>query len=107
MKTRAAVAWKSGAPLTIETVDLAGPKAGEVLVEVKGLMPDSTTRFSIDGKPIFHGCGRTHAAIQCAAKSSALLRSPVFSRTPGNGSSAKRRVISLMIEVVSYGVLST
>ena len=31
MKTKAAVAWKSGAPLTIETVDLQGPKFGEVL----------------------------------------------------------------------------
>ena len=35
MKTRAAVAWKPGAPLTIESVDLEGPKAGEVLVEVR------------------------------------------------------------------------
>src|SRR5690349_5457499 len=35
MKTQAAVAWKAGAPLTIETVDLGGPRAGEVLVEVK------------------------------------------------------------------------
>jgi hypothetical protein len=35
MKTKAAVAWKSGAPLTIETVDLEGPKFGEVLVEIK------------------------------------------------------------------------
>ena len=35
MKTRAAIAWKANAPLTTETVDLAGPKAGEVLVEVK------------------------------------------------------------------------
>ena len=26
MKTQAAVAWKAGAPLTIETVDLQGPK---------------------------------------------------------------------------------
>ena len=32
MKTRAAVAWKAGEPLTIEAVDLAGPKLGEVLV---------------------------------------------------------------------------
>ena len=32
MQTRAAVAWKAGAPLTIETVDLEGPRAGEVLV---------------------------------------------------------------------------
>jgi S-(hydroxymethyl)glutathione dehydrogenase/alcohol dehydrogenase len=35
MKTRAAVAWGPGKPLTIEEVDLAGPRAGEVLVEVK------------------------------------------------------------------------
>ena len=35
MQTKAAVAWKSGQPLTIETVDLAGPRAGEVLVEIK------------------------------------------------------------------------
>jgi len=35
MKTKAAVAWKSGEPLTIETVDLEGPKFGEVLVEIK------------------------------------------------------------------------
>jgi len=31
MKTRAAVAWQAGQPLTIETVDLEGPRAGEVL----------------------------------------------------------------------------
>ncbi|MBP0633757.1 S-(hydroxymethyl)glutathione dehydrogenase, partial [Cupriavidus sp. AcVe19-1a] len=35
MKTRAAVAWGAGKPLTIEDVDLDGPRAGEVLVEVK------------------------------------------------------------------------
>lgn len=137
MKTKAAVAWSANAPLTIEEVDLQGPKAGEVLVEVKatgichtdyytlsgadsegifpsilghegagvvvdvgpdvktlkkgdhviplytpecrtckfclsrktnlcqsiratqgkGLMPDATSRFSIDGKPIFHYMG--------------------------------------------------
>jgi S-(hydroxymethyl)glutathione dehydrogenase/alcohol dehydrogenase len=137
MKTKAAVAWKAGAPLTIEEVDLAGPRAGEVLVEIKatgichtdyytlsgadpegifpailghegaglvlevgagvtsvqkddhvialytpecrqckfclsrktnlcqairstqgrGLMPDGTSRFSLDGKPIFHYMG--------------------------------------------------
>ena len=36
MKTRAAVAWKAGAPLDIETIDIDGPRAGEVLVEIKG-----------------------------------------------------------------------
>ena len=35
METRAAVAHEAGKPLTIETVTLAGPKAGEVLVEIK------------------------------------------------------------------------
>ena len=29
MKTRAAVAWKAGQPLTVEQVDLEGPRAGE------------------------------------------------------------------------------
>lgn len=37
----------------------------------------------------------------------AFVRSPAFARTPGSGSSSKRRVRNLMIEVVSYGVLST
>ena len=31
MKTKAAVAWKAGAPLTIEEMDLKGPRAGEVV----------------------------------------------------------------------------
>src|ERR1700722_10822130 len=35
MKTRAAVAFGAGKPLEIETVDLEGPRAGEVLVEIK------------------------------------------------------------------------
>ena len=137
MKVKAAVAWGPGLPLSIETVDLEGPKKGEVLVKIiasgvchtdaytlsgvdpegifpvilghegagiveevgegvtslkkgdhviplytpqcrtckyclsgktnlcqriretqgKGLMPDGTTRFSKDGKPIFHYMG--------------------------------------------------
>ncbi|MFZ5555692.1 MAG: S-(hydroxymethyl)glutathione dehydrogenase, partial [Pseudomonadota bacterium] len=35
MKSRAAVAHRAGAPLVIETVDLEGPREGEVLVEIK------------------------------------------------------------------------
>jgi S-(hydroxymethyl)glutathione dehydrogenase/alcohol dehydrogenase len=35
MDVRAAVAFEAGKPLSIETVQLDGPKAGEVLVEVK------------------------------------------------------------------------
>lgn len=137
MKIKAAVAWKANAPLSIEEIDLEGPKKGEVLIKMiatgvchtdaftlsgadpeglfpvilghegggiveeigegvttlkkgdhviplytpecreckfclsgktnlcvkiratqgKGLMPDGTTRFSKDGKPIFHYMG--------------------------------------------------
>ena len=49
MKTRAAVAWKAGAPLTIETVDLEGPRAGEVLVEVKATGICHTDWFTLSG----------------------------------------------------------
>lgn len=137
IKAKAMVAWEAGKPLTLETVDVAPPKAGEVRVKImatgvchtdaftlsgddpegifpailghegggvveaigegvtsvqvgdhviplytpecgeckfcksgktnlcqkiretqgKGLMPDGTTRFSIDGKPIYHYMG--------------------------------------------------
>ena len=49
MKTRAAVAWKAAAPLTIETVDLEGPRAGEVLVEVKATGICHTDWFTLSG----------------------------------------------------------
>src|ERR1700678_967355 len=49
MQTRAAVAWKAGAPLTIETVDLEGPKAGEVLVEIKATGVCHTDEFTLSG----------------------------------------------------------
>ena len=49
MKTRAAVAWKAGEPLTIEEVDLAGPKAGEVLVEVKATGICHTDWYTLSG----------------------------------------------------------
>ena len=154
MKTRAAVAWKAAEPLRIETVDLDGPKAGEVLVELKatgichtdhytlsgadpeglfpailghegagvvldvgpgvtslrkddhviplytpecrqckfclsrktnlcqqirstqgkGLMPDGTSRFSIDGKPIFHYMGTSTFANHIVVPEIALAK---------------------------------
>src|SRR6201996_4693273 len=49
MKTRAAVAWKAGEPLSIETVDLEGPKAGEVLVEIKATGVCHTDEFTRSG----------------------------------------------------------
>jgi S-(hydroxymethyl)glutathione dehydrogenase/alcohol dehydrogenase len=49
MKVKAAVAHKAGAPLTIETVDLEGPKAGEVLVEIKATGICHTDEFTLSG----------------------------------------------------------
>ena len=49
MKTKAAVAWKAGAPLTIEDVELDGPKAGEVLIEVKATGICHTDYYTLSG----------------------------------------------------------
>ena len=49
METRAAVAFKAGAPLSIETVTLDGPKAGEVLVELKATGICHTDAFTLSG----------------------------------------------------------
>jgi S-(hydroxymethyl)glutathione dehydrogenase / alcohol dehydrogenase len=49
MKTKAAVAWKAGAPLSIETVDLDPPRAGEVLVEVKATGICHTDYYTLSG----------------------------------------------------------
>ena len=49
MKTKAAVAWKSGEPLTIETVDLEGPQFGEVLVEIKATGICHTDYYTLSG----------------------------------------------------------
>jgi S-(hydroxymethyl)glutathione dehydrogenase/alcohol dehydrogenase len=49
MDVRAAVAHKAGAPLTIETVKLEGPKAGEVLIEIKATGICHTDEFTLSG----------------------------------------------------------
>jgi S-(hydroxymethyl)glutathione dehydrogenase / alcohol dehydrogenase len=49
VETRAAVAHKAGEPLTIETVQLDGPKDGEVLVEIKATGICHTDEFTLSG----------------------------------------------------------
>ena len=49
METRAAVAYEAGKPLTVETVDLEGPRAGEVLVELKATGICHTDEFTLSG----------------------------------------------------------
>ena len=56
MKTRAAVAFEAARPLEIVEVDLDGPKAGEVLVEIKATgicHTDEFTRSGADPEGLF------------------------------------------------------
>ena len=50
MQVRAAVAHAAGKPLVIEDVELAGPRAGEVLVEIKATGVCHTDEFTLSGK---------------------------------------------------------
>ena len=50
MKSRAAVAWEAGKPLQIEEVDVAGPKAGEVLVQIVATGVCHTDAYTLSGK---------------------------------------------------------
>ena len=49
MEVKAAVAHKAGAPLTIETVKLDGPRAGEALIEIKATGICHTDEFTLSG----------------------------------------------------------
>jgi len=49
MKSRAAVAYGPGQPLVVEEVDLEGPRAGEVLVEIKATGVCHTDEFTRSG----------------------------------------------------------
>ena len=56
MKTKAAVAYAAGKPLEVTTVDLDGPRAGEVLVEIKATgicHTDEFTRSGADPEGLF------------------------------------------------------
>jgi S-(hydroxymethyl)glutathione dehydrogenase / alcohol dehydrogenase len=49
MQTRAAVAWQAGKPLAIEMIEIEGPKAGEVLVEIKATGICHTDAYTLSG----------------------------------------------------------
>jgi S-(hydroxymethyl)glutathione dehydrogenase/alcohol dehydrogenase len=50
MKVRAAVAHAAGKPLTLETVELAGPRSGEVLIELKAAGVCHTDAYTLSGR---------------------------------------------------------
>ena len=49
MKSRAAVAWEANKPLTIETIDIEGPKPGEALIEVMATGVCHTDAYTLSG----------------------------------------------------------
>lgn len=49
MKVKAAVAWKAGEPLSIEEVDLEGPRKGEVLIKVIATGVCHTDAYTLSG----------------------------------------------------------
>jgi len=50
MDVKAAVAYEPGKPLVVETIHLEGPKAGEVLVEIKATGVCHTDAYTLSGK---------------------------------------------------------
>src|SRR5579872_6526733 len=49
MDVRAAIAVEAGKPLVVDTVQLEGPKAGEVLVEIKATGLCHTDKYTLSG----------------------------------------------------------
>jgi hypothetical protein len=66
MKTRAAVAFEAGKPLEVVEVDLDGPKAGEVLVEIKATGICHTDEFTLSGCRSRGACSRPFWAMKGA-----------------------------------------
>jgi S-(hydroxymethyl)glutathione dehydrogenase / alcohol dehydrogenase len=69
MKTRAAVAFEAKKPLEIVELDLEGPKAGEVLVEIMATGICHTDAYTLDGfdsEGIFLRCWAMRAQGLCA-----------------------------------------
>jgi S-(hydroxymethyl)glutathione dehydrogenase / alcohol dehydrogenase len=71
MKTRAAIAFEVGKPLVIEEVDLEGPRAGEVLVELRATGVCHTDEFTRSGAdpeglfPVIFGHEGAGVVVEC------------------------------------------
>ena len=79
MDVKAAVAFEAGKPLQIETVQLEGPKAGEVLVEIKATGICHTDEFTLSGAdPEGVFTTKTKAQALCTEQHSLQARSRRF-----------------------------
>jgi S-(hydroxymethyl)glutathione dehydrogenase/alcohol dehydrogenase len=95
MKTRAAIAWKAGEPLSIAEVELEGPKAGEVLVEIKATGICHTDWYTLSGAdpegifPAILGHEGAGVVVDVGPGVTSLRRTTTSSRcTPRNAASA-------------------
>jgi S-(hydroxymethyl)glutathione dehydrogenase/alcohol dehydrogenase len=50
MKSRAAIAWEAGKPLSLEEIDVESPKAGEVMVRIVATSVCHTDAYTLSGK---------------------------------------------------------
>ena len=91
MKTRAAVAFEARKPLEIVELDLEGPKAGEVLVEIMATGICHTDAYTLDGfdsEGIFPSVlGHEGAGVVREIGEGVFHRAPV-GHVAGNGDSA-------------------
>jgi S-(hydroxymethyl)glutathione dehydrogenase/alcohol dehydrogenase len=77
MKTQAAIAYAAGKPLEVVTLDLDGPKAGEVLVELKATgicHTDEFTRSGADPEGIFPASSAMKARVSWSTSDRASPR---------------------------------
>ena len=49
MKSRAAIAWEAGRGLEIDEIEVEGPKAGEVMVQIKATGVCHTDAYTLSG----------------------------------------------------------
>jgi S-(hydroxymethyl)glutathione dehydrogenase/alcohol dehydrogenase len=91
MKTRAAIAIEPNTPLVIEEVELAGPRAGEVLVELKATgacHTDEFTRSGADPEGLFPVIlGHEGAGVVVDSATSSASPAPARRSRPGRSSS--------------------
>ena len=87
MKTRAAVAFEAKKPLEIVELDLDGPKAGEVLVEIMATGICHTDAYTLDGldsEGLFPSILGHEGAGICLLYTSPSPRDGLLSRMPSS-----------------------
>ena len=92
MDVRAAVSYAAGQPLVVETVQLEGPKAGEVLVEIKATgicHTDEFTRSGADPEGLFPAIFGHEGAGVVVDVGAPLSHAIIVSRAFGLGSAAQ------------------